>query len=223
MNRYIRLISTFSLGVALTLSLASKAPAAKLAPSIGSTSTGGNDDPNSFITIGFEFRALSNILIKSLGVYTQGDSQNPVRPSQIDVDVARPVGLWRVSDRSLLGQIIVQPGGNQCQNDFCFADLPTLVELKAGEDYRIGVYYADAKPGDKLQNTTLTNIDPKINLVVNRFFASNFSDQLKYPDQEVPNSFTTSANVIIITEVPESSAVGALFLLVLGGYLFKKQ
>lgn len=245
MNCYKYLLSALSLSLAFSVGTALKAQAAEL----GYTSRGGTEEDNSFLTLGFQFTPTENVPVSGLGVYT-GGSANNAKP-QGDVDVPRPVGLWRADNQQLLAQVTVNPGDNLCQDNFCFANLAAPLNLTAGVDYRVGAYYEQDEFGDKLIGTVVENVDPRLNIdtsqsyrTVNFFEALNegitnedvINSSLNYPDRVdvEPNtgeirSFSTTANVAIgepvaqVTEVPERSSVIALCLLGLGGFLFKRK
>lgn len=170
---------------------------------LGYTSTGGRADGNQGANIGLQFTADQALSVDSLGVYdNDGDG----------LSTAREVGLWRVSDLSLLASVVVGSGlAGVLDGGFRFAAI-TPVLLTVGSQYRVSVVYRSGDgPGDKLVDTVPTAA-PGITLSPGTYSAGIFVGSITAP---YPTTFSSlwrsTAN---FTLVPEP---GSALLTVLGG------
>ncbi len=82
-------------------------------------------------TMGFTFKVAANTPVSALGV--QDTNGNGVLDNLVDT----PVGIWRVSDRTLIATVNV-PNNTGVDAGWFYANLPASVTLQAGVTYAIG-------------------------------------------------------------------------------------
>ena len=147
--------------------------------------------------LGFEFTPQQTIWVDALGIHDRdGDG----------LSNAHAVGLWRVSDQSLIASATVASGTSATLIDeFRFQSI-TLVSLSAGTSYRIGAVYPDADPDDLFWLAPVIAIDSTLTFVNDTKLEDTSPSVLAYPNQSAPG-FRSTAN---FTFVPEPATFGML-------------
>lgn len=92
---------------------------------------------DSLWTLGFLFRADTNINVVELGTYDSG----------LDgLTGAHRIGLWS-EGQTLLADVTIPAGGGILDGHFRYADIAAVM-LTAGQQYRVGSYNVDQTSGD---------------------------------------------------------------------------
>ncbi|MDR3617749.1 MAG: hypothetical protein P4L85_00220 [Paludisphaera borealis] len=132
------------------------------ADTIALSTTGGFSTSSSGDQLwGWQFGVNSNIDVTSLGIFdTRGDG----------LAVAHDVGIFRVSDKSLVGSITLPDGtGGVLLDGFRYYSLGSSLALAAGEQYVIAMTMRDGNADSQYVFTNPPTTAPEITYVDSRF------------------------------------------------------
>lgn len=207
-----RTIVQFNIGILLSFIIFANVSEANIAVSNISTYAWSR---TSDITEGWQFTPSSPISVTHLGMW---DDFFKTTPGSLGFNYEIPIGIWRVSDQTLLTSTTLGPGTiNPVLDEFRYTEI-TPITLNAGEMYVIGFQWADdALVSDKVQSPIATDfqVDPFITIGY-RVFNYSSDPGFRYPEKidDGPRSTTFGPNfqfdVIPIIPAPGAILLGSI-------------
>jgi hypothetical protein len=154
--------------------------------------------PSAGTNQGWHFRANQAIRVTHLGLLDQNEDTWGL--SGDGLDLAHPIGLWRVKDAALLTSGTLSAGtGDLLLDHFRYVDTPDIT-LASGEEYIIAFFSGDSGGDFMITEPDNLVIDPAITLMGMRFnsagglampvgsgpFAAVFGPNFQYESMAVP-------------------------------------
>ena len=189
---FVAVLTIASLSLTLP-NLADAKPVASITGGSGGTPVGGSAH-------GWQFIANDSIVVTHLGLYDEGSD---------GLVLDHLIGLFRLSDASLLTSgTVLQGSSNMLIDSFRYMDTPD-VQLSAGEDYVIAAY-SDQFNGDfMIVQPTGLSVDPSITITDGRWGIQSFG---------IPENADQSRRFgpNFLFQIPEPTAIGLSCLALIG-------
>jgi len=152
--------------------------------------------------VGFRFTADAALTLTKLGIL--------VDPFDGILHSSHEVGLWRTSDQTLLGSVVVNPATAQLIDGFLYEDLGAPIALSAGTGYTLGAMYTATDSDSYLSGPTTLSTD---NIsATNGVFPSAGDIGFVFPALDSANLARLGPNAIgnVNAAIPEPSSLALL-------------